>query len=239
MKNDKVRARANRKAGDVTRLVSSAGKDGASIAPPSYGIDFLDSEMSTAAVVNGLAVATQLKQAPGSGRQILTANAARAESAGCLPSNLKAGIEHLSGLALDDVKEQYVMFCSVYSVPVSYCSGRRPSPRRSASRRPARRSAAARGGRASASAQSRRSPPRWRCAGASSTGGRRGRPAPRTRWAQTKKRSATRGSGIATGEPGWRGNDARRRRPLVQPGGDPRRVPARAGSARRARSSRG
>jgi hypothetical protein len=107
MKHHTVRARVNRKTTDVARPVSSAGKDGVSIDPPNYGIDFLDSELSTTAAVSGLAAAIQLKQATGPGRRILTANAAQAESTGYLPSNLKAGIEHLSGVALDGVKVHY------------------------------------------------------------------------------------------------------------------------------------
>jgi hypothetical protein len=51
-----------------------------SIDPPKYGIDFLDSELSTTAAVSGRAAAIQLKQATGPGRQVLTANAARAEN---------------------------------------------------------------------------------------------------------------------------------------------------------------
>jgi hypothetical protein len=97
----------NRKASDVARQVSSAGKDGVSINPPNYGIDFLDSELSTTAAVSGRAGAIQLKQATGPVLSALAANAARAESTGYLPSNLKAGIEHLSGVALDDVKVHY------------------------------------------------------------------------------------------------------------------------------------
>jgi hypothetical protein len=107
MKHDTVRARVNRKAGDVAQSVSSAGKDGVSINPPNYGIDFLDSELSTTAAASGRAAAIQLQQATGLGRQVLNANAARPEKTGCLPSNLKAGIEHLSGVALDDVKVHY------------------------------------------------------------------------------------------------------------------------------------
>jgi hypothetical protein len=107
MNQHSVRARANQKANDVARPVSSAGKDGMSIDPPNYGIDFLDSELSATAAVSGSAAAIQLKQAAGPGRQILTANVARPESTDYLPSNLKASIEHLSGIALDDVKVHY------------------------------------------------------------------------------------------------------------------------------------
>jgi hypothetical protein len=107
MKNDKVRNRVNRKGGEVARPVLSAGKDGVSIDPPNYGIDFLDSELSSGAALSGSAAAIQLKEAIGLGRKVLTANGAQAEKTGFLPNNLKAGIEHLSGLALDDVKVHY------------------------------------------------------------------------------------------------------------------------------------
>jgi hypothetical protein len=107
IKDHTVRAKVNRKTADVARPVSSAGKDAVSIYPPKYGIDFLDSEMSMTAAVSGRAAAIQPKQATGLGRQVLNANAARPEITSDLPSNLKAGIEHLSGMALDDVKVHY------------------------------------------------------------------------------------------------------------------------------------
>jgi hypothetical protein len=107
MKHHTVRARVNRKASDVARPVSSAGKDAVSIDPPNYGIDFLDSELSTTGAVSDPASAIQLKQAIGLGRQVLAANAAQVENTGYLPNNLKAGIEYLSGVALDDVKVHY------------------------------------------------------------------------------------------------------------------------------------
>jgi|SRR5271166_4246643 len=107
MKQHTVRARVNRKTTDAARPVSSAGKDAVSIHPPSYGIDFLDSQLSTTAAVSRRAAAIQPKQATGPGRRVLAANAAQVENTSGLPNNLKAGIEHLSGVALDDVKVHY------------------------------------------------------------------------------------------------------------------------------------
>jgi hypothetical protein len=60
MKHHTVRARVNGKTTDVARPVSSAGKDAVSIYPPNYGIDFLDSKISTAGAVSGRAIQPKL-----------------------------------------------------------------------------------------------------------------------------------------------------------------------------------
>jgi hypothetical protein len=86
-------------------VISGASWDFSKIAifPP----DHLDSELSTTAAVSGRAAAIQLKQATGLGRWVLAANPTQVENTRGLPNNLKAGIEHLSGVALDDVKVHY------------------------------------------------------------------------------------------------------------------------------------
>jgi hypothetical protein len=76
MKDQTIQAKTDRKSDTGSRQQAAAGPNGASSAPPGYGIDFLD-------------------------KQLEAANRAG------LPGPLKAGIENLSGLSMNDVRVHY------------------------------------------------------------------------------------------------------------------------------------
>jgi hypothetical protein len=85
-----------------------AGAQGVALAPPAYGIDVVDHALGEAGPEHGQTPAPagsiQLKAAaPATGDD---AGTRRANRTG-LPDNLKAGIERLSGLAMDDVRVHY------------------------------------------------------------------------------------------------------------------------------------
>ncbi len=75
----------------------SAGPNGIALAPPTYGIDFLDQQRSTderAPIQRRAGEANHLSER-------------RQENRTGLPDQLKSGIESLSGLAMDDVRVHY------------------------------------------------------------------------------------------------------------------------------------
>jgi hypothetical protein len=75
----------------------TAGPDGIALAPPTYGIDFLDQQRSTderMPIQRRASEATHLPER-------------RQENRTGLPDHLKSGIESLSGLAMDDVRVHY------------------------------------------------------------------------------------------------------------------------------------
>ena len=82
--------------------VPSAGSNGLAIAPPAYGIDSVDQGLTATQASRG--TVTQ-RQADGADTGADTG--ARSENKTGLPDNLKAGIESLSGVALDNVRVHY------------------------------------------------------------------------------------------------------------------------------------
>ena len=87
---------------------SSPAKNGISIAPPNYGIDFFDRQPAGAGPLRvnppSLIQAKPMTAPPGEGSG--TAGGYKKNKTG-LPDNLKTGIESLSGLSMDDVKVHY------------------------------------------------------------------------------------------------------------------------------------
>jgi hypothetical protein len=82
---------------------TSAGPDAVAIAPPTYGIDFLDQGLAQA----GTGLPSNGKSAIQRKADLSTAGGdvgARPENRTGLPGALKSAIERLSGLALDDVR---------------------------------------------------------------------------------------------------------------------------------------
>ena len=87
---------------------TSAGPNAISIAPPAYGIDFVDRDLVDAGSLSvnppSLIQAKPMTAPPGEGRG--TPRGYKKNKTG-LPDRLKAGVETLSGLAMDDVKVHY------------------------------------------------------------------------------------------------------------------------------------
>lgn len=87
-----------RRSDRIDRSDSRAGRNAAGLAPPAYGVDFVDRELMDAAPVQKRAFLPKRRAATPS---------ARPENKTGLPDRLKAGIERLSGLSMDDVKVHY------------------------------------------------------------------------------------------------------------------------------------
>jgi hypothetical protein len=88
---------------------ASAGSNGIAVAPPAYGIDIVDRQSAEAAREPGaeqLAPAGPIQMQAGASATGSDAGA-RPENRTGLPARLKAGIESLSGMAMDDVRVHY------------------------------------------------------------------------------------------------------------------------------------
>ncbi len=92
----------------TSRQDTSAGQNAISIAPPAYGIDFVDREPAGAGSLSvnrpSLIQAKSMTAPPGEGSG--TPGGYKKNKTG-LPDNLKAGVETLSGLSMDDVSVHY------------------------------------------------------------------------------------------------------------------------------------
>ncbi len=86
---------------------ASARPAGLTMAPPAYGIDFVDRGLDQAQAQPVSGVELGVVQRVRDESQSKGATSAKAKNKTGLPDKLKAGIEHLSGLSLDDVKVHY------------------------------------------------------------------------------------------------------------------------------------
>ena len=77
---------------------TSASPKGISLAPPTYGIDFVD---------RGVMGAAPLQRSAASSKEATGLSGARQQNKTGLTAGLKAGVEHLSGLSMDDVQVHY------------------------------------------------------------------------------------------------------------------------------------
>lgn len=102
---------ARKGGGDISRASSTGGNKGVAMAPPDYGIGYVDGEMEVAAPVQ---LVGKLEEEPPLQAKSTSAPpaqrgpqaAAKSNNTG-LPDNLKSGMERLSGLPLDHVKVHY------------------------------------------------------------------------------------------------------------------------------------
>jgi hypothetical protein len=88
-------------------VAQHAGIDGVALAPPVYGIDLLDRAVlgpGQERQAPGVGEALQMKASPPSDGSSVGAHMKNKTG---LPDDLKAGIEHRSGLSLDDVRVHY------------------------------------------------------------------------------------------------------------------------------------
>jgi hypothetical protein len=97
---------ARKTAQHAAPLAQPAGSDAVAVAPPSYGIDLVDQAAATGVEQQapGLRGALQMQPAPSCA---VNSAGAQAESRTGLPDTLKAGVESISGLSLNDVRVHY------------------------------------------------------------------------------------------------------------------------------------
>jgi hypothetical protein len=112
-----------RRSAHIVAPTASAGLHGIAIAPPAYRIDSVDRQSIQAAPEPGQEHQAPLRgpiqmQAAGRGSA-----GARPENRTGLPDNLKAGIERLSGLAMDDVRVHYNSAKPVQLQALAYTQG--------------------------------------------------------------------------------------------------------------------
>ena len=93
---------------------ASAGPNAISIAPPAYGIDFVDRDLLDAAPIQRSAASS--KKEPG-------LSGVRREYKSGLPGKLKAGVEDLSGVSMDDVQVHYNSSKPVQLQALAYTEG--------------------------------------------------------------------------------------------------------------------
>lgn len=107
MKNRISTSKTNRNTTTNNSRSSHAGKNGISIAPPESMIDFVDQELVDAEPLRAAPPSPiQLTADPPPGERDRSAEARQENNTG-LPDNLKAGVESLSGLPMDDVNVHY------------------------------------------------------------------------------------------------------------------------------------
>ena len=102
MKQDVSSQKTTARQGGARKQVPSAGLDGLAATPPAYGKPVLDQAGDTA-----LAPAIQCKAGADPAVHDAGGGEARERSKGGLPGGLKAGIESLSGVAMDEVRVHY------------------------------------------------------------------------------------------------------------------------------------
>lgn len=118
MKHATFKGKTARQSRTLSRQDASSGQNAISIAPPDYGIDFVDSQSTEAGPLQGKFETVQRK-GPEVEEELIQekfksepTDTVQAKSDVIpnktgLPDNLKAGIENLSGLSMDDVKVHY------------------------------------------------------------------------------------------------------------------------------------
>ena len=110
MKHQISADKANRKATGVHRHEASGGGNATSLAPPAYGIDFVDRDAPAAVPVQRVVKAGEEEPMQRTFDAASASPLAQPESSHNrtgMPDRLKAGIESLSGMSLDNVKVHY------------------------------------------------------------------------------------------------------------------------------------
>ena len=98
MKQTTSERKTTRQAERTVQQDASAGPNAISMAPPAYGIDFVDRDVLDVAPLQRSAASSKVE--PG-------LSGARQEYKSVLPETLKAGVEHFSGVSMDDVRVHY------------------------------------------------------------------------------------------------------------------------------------
>ena len=105
-----MKSTSHEKSQTKTRLnqeQASAGPTGLAMAPPASGVDFVDRGLGQAQAQPVPRAEAGVVQRVRDESQRKGATSAKAKNKTGLPDKLKAGVEHLSGLSLDDVKVHY------------------------------------------------------------------------------------------------------------------------------------
>jgi hypothetical protein len=102
MKQKSANLKTSRRTPHNVDQAPSAGSNGLAIAPPAYGIGSVDHGLTESQASSGAVTQRQADVAHSGGDA-----GEPVENKTGLPDNLKAGIESLSGLALDDVRVHY------------------------------------------------------------------------------------------------------------------------------------